>query len=147
MLLRHAENRIDASLRSGPDEESGFTIVEVLVALLVLALSLSVLFDIISISLGRVGNAEKLTEATLVAQSVLARVGADMPLQEGETAGRYDNGLRWRVHVKPFGDAADRQAWPVTPYEISAEILWAEGARERSIILTTLRLGPKTAAR
>lgn len=131
----------------GSHVEAGFTMVEVLAALVILALTLAVLFDIVSTSLRRIGQAEKLTQATLTAQSLLARVGAEMALQEGQTAGRLGSDLRWRLQVRPFGDPTELQAWPITPYEISAEVLWHDGVKERSVILTTLRLGPKLALR
>ena len=75
----------------------------------------------------------------------LARVGTQY-LSQGLTTGQPD-GSHWRVRVEPYGDAADRRAWPVGAYLVSAEIAWHDGVHERSVALTTLRLGPKEPVR
>jgi hypothetical protein len=47
------------------------------------------------------------------------------------------------VNIAPYGDGSDRRDWPVAAHQILAEVLWRDGLQERSIVLTTLRLGPK----
>ena len=46
-----------------------------------------------------------------------------------------------------LGDGTERQLWPTGAYKILAEVLWDDGAQERSYALSTLRLGPKDARR
>jgi general secretion pathway protein I len=123
--------------------EAGFTLLEIVAALAILSLSLSVLFGLLSDGLRRTGQAGAVAEATSHAQSLLARVGTELPIQSGVTLGEFSNGVRWRLQMEPYGDAAERRAWPVDAYAISAEVAWGDGRDGRSVALTTLRLAPK----
>jgi general secretion pathway protein I len=126
-----------------PDSEAGFTVVEVVAALTILAVALGVLLNIMSNSLRQIGRAETVTEAGALARSLLAKIGTELPLRDGQITGQADHGLRWQVHIEPFGDAGDRREWPVVAHHVLAEVLWRDGLQQRSIVLTTLRLGPK----
>ena len=86
--------------------EAGFTLVEVIVALAILALSLSVLLGAISNTAWRSAQAEKLVRAGSLAQSLLAKAGAEMPIREGETTGEFPAGFRWRLIAQPYDDAS-----------------------------------------
>jgi general secretion pathway protein I len=128
------------------DQEAGFTLPEIVAALAILTLSLSVLLGLISDGLRRTSRAETLAEASTQAQSLLARVGTELPLRPGTTTGELANGFRWRLEIEPYGDAADRRSWPVAARTVTATIAWGDGLQERTVVLTTLRLGSKESA-
>jgi general secretion pathway protein I len=137
-------DRIDAQARARRRRAAaGFTLVEVLVALGILALSGSAIFAAISNGLGDVREADTRARAALLAQSLLARVGVDIPLREGETEGRFTDDIRWHLRLLRFGNAADRRVWPIAAYEVTAEASWRDAAQTRSVVIETLRLGPK----
>ncbi|HEY7298471.1 MAG TPA: type II secretion system protein [Xanthobacteraceae bacterium] len=123
--------------------EAGFTLVEVIVALAILAVSLSVLLGVISNAAWQTAQAEKLTRAGSLAQSLLAKAGIEMPLRQGDAEGEFSSGFHWRVKTLPYGDTVEREAWPIGAYTVSAEVSWNDGFKERSVVLTTLRLAPK----
>lgn len=129
------------------NKEAGFTLVEVVVALAILALSLAVLLSVISNGIQRADNAKKLAQAGSLAQSLLAKLGSETPIQQGQTSGEFPEGFRWRVRTEPYGDAVDQRHWPVAAYTVSVEVLWGNAPDERSVVLTTLRLAPKEPAR
>jgi general secretion pathway protein I len=128
------------------DREAGFTVIEVVAALTILALALGVLLNIISDSLQQAGRAEATAEAGSLARSLLARIGTELPLRDGEITGQEDR-FRWQVRIAPYGDGGEQREWPVAAHQVSAEVLWRDGLQERSIVLTTLRLGPKEPGR
>jgi general secretion pathway protein I len=125
--------------------EAGFTLLEVIVALAILALSLGVIFQTVSNAVGRTAQSEAVTHARWLAQSLLAQVGREIPVSTGETAGEDGHGHRWRLRQTPYGDQDDRAHRRVSVIEVSAEVFWGEGPSPRSIALTTLRLAPPTA--
>ncbi|MES5484938.1 hypothetical protein QMZ05_19445, partial [Bradyrhizobium sp. INPA03-11B] len=57
--------------------------IEVVVALAIFALSLTVLFSTIADALSNTASAEALSRAGILAQSVLNRVGRDITIQKG----------------------------------------------------------------
>ena len=137
-----------ASRRARPRRrQAGFTLVEVITAIAILSVALGSLMSMIGNALRQTGQADRLTEARSLAQSLLARLGPELPLGEHQDAGQFDNGFHWRLNSERFGDAGDRQQWPMSAYKVSVEVGWHDGLRERSVVLTTLRLGAKETAR
>jgi general secretion pathway protein I len=127
--------------------QGGFTLVEVIAAIAILSIALGSLMTMIGNALRQTGQADRMAEAGTLAQSLLARFGPELPLGERQDAGRFDSGYHWRLSSQRFGDSNDRQQWPLNAYKVSVEVGWQDGFRERSYTLTTLRLGPKEAAR
>ena len=118
-----------------------------MVALAILALSLSVVFAAMSNGTWRVSQADAAARAGTLAQSVLARAGVEVPLREGHADGRSPDGLDWTLQVQRFGDAVDRAQWPLAAYVVTAEVFWDEASTRRSVALSTIRLGPKETTR
>jgi general secretion pathway protein I len=125
------------------DNEGGFTLVEVIVALAILSLGLSVLLGSMSGSLRQTANAARMAEASALAQSLLAEVGTGLQIKPEDSFGQFRNGYRWHLKMQPYGGVREREEWPVGAYQVSTEVEWEEGTSRRSYVLTTLRLGPK----
>jgi general secretion pathway protein I len=124
---------------------AGFTLVEIIVALAILALSLNAILPAISDALWRTSEAEAQAEAASLARSLLAQAGSAVPLNNGAATGRFENGFRWRLQVTPYGGADQGAA--VRAYKVVAEVSWDDARSERSVALTTLRLGANGAGR
>lgn len=123
--------------------EAGFTLVEVIAAFAILALSFSVLMSVMSDGLSRSGGAAIEAEAGSLVQSLLARAGTETALKPEENTGQTDRGLRWRLSMTPYGEA---EAAPHTAaFRVTAEVFWRDGFRDRSLALSTLRLGAGSA--
>ena len=126
--------------------DRGFTLVEVVVAIAILALMAGVIFRVNSDSIRNIHRADALADASALAQSLVAKVGIEIPLREGETRGQSGAGLQWRMQMKRYGDAADRAQWPLAAYTVTAEVTLRDGPDTQPVALMTLRLGPKEAA-
>lgn len=124
----------------------GFSLLEVLVAFVILALTMSVMMRIFSGGLRNAVLAEEYSRAVLLAESRLAELSMQ-PL-EGESGGEIDGKYRWHGSVHPWGDDVDAtgvnaQPLPVRLMEIEVRIAWGEeGGRSREIGLNTLQLAP-----
>jgi general secretion pathway protein I len=128
-------------------QQAGFTLVEVIVAIAILSIALGSLMAMIGNALRQAGQADRMAEAGALAQSLLARLGPELPLGERQDSGQFADGFHWRLNSQRFGDAGDQLQWPMSAYKVSVEVGWHDGFRERSLVLTTLRLGPKEASR
>lgn len=138
--------------RTLPGNARGFSLLEILVAFLLLALAMTALMQIFSTSLNGTGVANHYAKAAMLAQSKLAAVGVETPLREGIESGTFDETYTWHVRVKPYEDplnpanAANLQFVFVKLYEVEASVAFpADDKRDRSITLTKLVLGPKDA--
>jgi general secretion pathway protein I len=127
--------------------DSGFTLVEVVIALGILAFSLSVMFGIMSDGIWRVRQADAGARAVLLAQSVLARIGADVPLRQGQTAGQFSGGFGWQLQIQAFGDPIDLPQRALSAYTVTAEVFWQDVSERRSVAIRALRIGPLEAGR
>ncbi|CCE06195.1 hypothetical protein BRAS3843_1640005 [Bradyrhizobium sp. STM 3843] len=129
--------------RSSRTDEAGFTLVEVIVALAMLSVGLSILFGMISSGLGRTGTAERTAEAASLAQSLLADVGTELAVGVGARSGEFPHGFRWQLIMRPYHQSREGAERRIELYLVSAQVGWDEGAGQRSFELSTLRLGPR----
>jgi general secretion pathway protein I len=123
----------------------GFTLIEVLVALVVLSLALAVIFSGVSEALRSRRAALHYQQAMLLAESKLASIGLETPLQEGEFSGDFSDQFHWRALVTPYheeGREEPDQA-PVRALVVTVTVLWGPAGDERSVSLSTLRLAAR----
>lgn len=126
----------------------GFSLLEVLVAFAILAISLGVLLQIFSRSTTTTIATAQYSRAAALAQSRLAAVGSAIPLKEGTASGEPEDGFAWELGMTPVVLGEE----PVTPglsssepavraYRVTVTVLWPDGRRVRRLTLSTLRLG------
>lgn len=130
----------------------GFTLLEVLVAFALLAIALTLLLGTLSGAARQVGQADARTRAVLHAQSLLASVGIESPLQEGRQQGRWEQGrYQWQLQVRPY---VEPRAAPATAagseavagprlVELELQVRWTQ-PRAGELRWRTLRLLPPT---
>ena len=122
----------------------GFTLLEILVALSILAVALGALLQSFSTGLRGLGAAEAHAMALMHARSQLATVGTLIPLEPGEHTGGTGD-FAWTVSVRPF-DPDSRGApgeGAIVPYRLDVTVSWPGGGGGR-IELNTMRTGPAT---
>jgi general secretion pathway protein I len=136
-----------ASIKRQARSQKGFTLVEVVVAIAILALALGVLLEMIGNGLRGTAQSERMILAGSLARALLAELGTEIPMRESQSTGEFPGGFRWHVNLQNFGDAGDRQQWPMNAYRVFIAVNWDDGARERSFTLATLRLAPKEQGR
>jgi general secretion pathway protein I len=125
--------------------ERGFTLLEVVVALVIASLALVGLFRAGSGGLFASDMAARVDEAIERAQSHLAAFGRSGAVAPGEMDGDDGGGYRWRVRVQPIAvEPVMAQGQPAAAralYAVEVQISWGAAGRTRSVILETRRLG------
>jgi general secretion pathway protein I len=140
--------------------QRGFTLLEVMVAFVILAAALGLLLGMLSRGLRQVGQAQAETEASLQAQSLLDTVGTIEPIEPGTSTGEFGQGrYRWRMQVSEGADPApppppaDGAPAPepapalVAPllYRVALDVEWGSERAQR-LHFDTLRLRAPPAA-
>ena len=123
----------------------GMTLIEVLVAFVILSLAMGVIMQIFFGGMRNARLADGYSRAVFLAQSKLAAVGVEQPLMAGDANGQLGADMRWRITINPYDDggAADRLLMTQRLYQVQVVVGWSDEGRQRQIALNSLRLGPK----
>jgi general secretion pathway protein I len=139
---------------TGRARQWGFSLLEVLVAFAILAVSLGVLMQIFSTGALSVAVTERYSRAASLAEARLAAVGSAIPVEAGTVQGEPEDGFAWELTMIPddlglkapsgLGDSLlsdPGQGLPAVPFRVLVTVLWTEGGQARHLSLSTLRLG------
>ena len=124
----------------------GFTLLELLLAFMVFALSFATVLEILSGSMRNTVRARHYTEAALTAQSVMDQVGLTIPLEDGQrsegTAGDYE----WQIQVFEYeGESGEfnsvelAELTGISLLQVDLLVSWGEPPREQSSYFSTVK--------
>lgn len=133
--------------RSGqPGASNGFTLLEVMLAFVIFALSFATVLEIMAGSMRSVRRAGDDTEVALFAQSIMDLVGTEIPIEEGMFNGTGMDRYQWQLEIFPYASSADdpgtqelAEMSATELYWIDLYIDWDTGRRERSMHFSTMR--------
>jgi general secretion pathway protein I len=128
-----------------PKQSAGFTLIEMLVALAVLAITMGFAFRAFSGALATLGRSERDQMAVTLAQTMLDRVGHDIDLRPGDKSGRTADGFAWRLHMAPYDTLADCVTDAgLQAIVVQVDVGWAEQGHGHQVRLSSLRLAQPT---
>ena len=124
--------------------QQGFTLIEILVAFMILALTLTVIFRIFSGGLRNVALSEDYARAVLVAESQLSSAGISQPLELGVTSGEWGTRFRWERVVEYYRPWEQDKALtaPLQAFQVTVNVDWEHAGDTRQISLSSVRLKP-----
>ena len=124
-------------------KNKGFTLIEVLVAVAILGVGLTVLIELFSGGL-RLGRAsEEYTKAVNCARIKMEEIAVKPTIKEGSEEGEFDETFRWQVEVKkveilPIENKPDFKP-PAQFFQVRINIIWKSGLREKSTHIESYR--------
>jgi len=130
------------------NKQKGFSLLEILIAFSILALSLGILLKIFSAGVNTAVVAEDYTAAVQIAERLMAKTGVETPLQTGQDSGLENEKYHWLVEVSPFvfnPENVDNTTITAVLFKVKVIVSWGDGnANDRQVELTTLKLINKT---
>ena len=122
------------------NRQQGFSLLEILVAFSILAISLGILLKIFSSGVNTAVIAENYTVATQIAESLMAKTGIETPLTEGERSGVEDETYHWQVNVSQLSPDVFEEGVMIELMAVQVIVDWGEDNQDnRSIELNTVR--------
>jgi general secretion pathway protein I len=125
--------------------DGGFTLVETLVALVMLTMSVVAVVQIFGIGFLGIRSSELDTVALQLARSQLARAGVEAPPAAGRRDGVAGNGMAWTLIVEPYAaPAGEGRTAASNAYWITSEVRWRPSAfaATQAVQLRTLKVAP-----
>jgi general secretion pathway protein I len=130
------------------NKQQGFSLLEILIAFSILALSLGILLKIFSAGVNTALVAEDYTAAVQIAESLMAKTGVETPLQANQASGLENEKYHWLVEVSPFEfnpENVDTTAITAILFKVKVIVSWGDdNTNDRQVELTTLKLTRKT---
>lgn len=128
-------------------KQQGFSLLEILIAFSILAVSLGILLKIFSGGLNNAIVSEDYTVAVQIAESLVAKTGSEIQLKAFQDSGNQNNKYRWQLTISPYtvsSEKLDTSKIPVELYKVNVTVTWDDGTEdERLIELSTLKLASK----
>lgn len=127
---------------SSSKKQTGFTLLETLVAFSIFAMSLGVLLQIYSKGSRAARYGEQFAVATMIAQSKLAGIGYLDELDSNETSGEENDTYRWTLRSEPIEEDYPELELNhhVVKHRVEVEVSWGNVIKTHRIKLVTMKL-------
>lgn len=121
---------------------NGITLIEVMVAFVILALSVTVLLRIFSGGLSNTIISQQYVDAVILAESQMAQVGAINEIVPSVESGKHGDLYTWKARIEPYMPWLDydEEIMLVSAYVVDVEVSWVEKGKERRIYLSSIKL-------
>lgn len=135
---------------------AGFTLIEVLTAMMILAISLVTILQLFSGGLRSAAISGEYTRAIFHAREKMDELLLYDEMRDMSLEGTFEDGYAWQAKIlylnpEPDEEAAGIEAkknppvkpWPLDLFDITVEVSWKEADRERRFTLQTVHAAKK----
>jgi prepilin-type N-terminal cleavage/methylation domain-containing protein len=131
-----------SSFMKGHPNYQGFTLLEVLVALSLLGMAVTVVLQLFSADLRAISASESYVNGALEAETKLREILENKDLSERSWSGITENGYRFEAAVSTILPERTENL-QVQLMEITVAVFWPQGVQEKSARLKTQKVIPK----
>ena len=137
---------LERPVKAGPRASGGFTLLEVMLAFVIFALSFATVLEIMGGSMRSVRRASDDTEVALLAQSVMDLVGTELPIEEGQYDGSSMEKYDWQLDILLYDSSNDDSGTQqladlsgIDLFQVDLTVAWQSGQRQRDMRFSTIK--------
>ena len=119
----------------------GFTLLEVMVALAILGISITVIIELLSGNLRLARKSEEFSRAVFYGHQLLEELSLKQDYPKNEEQGVFEGNFRWRYLIEPIPVVSEEQEerYPVRVFKITVNVFWPGKGGEKSLSFETLK--------
>jgi general secretion pathway protein I len=124
----------------------GFTLLELLLAFVVFALSFATVLEILSGSMRNTVRARHYSEAALTAQSLMDQVGLEIPLEAGSFSNGEAGEYEWEINIQNYEGGSENahsvelaDLTGITLLQVDLTVSWGKPPREQTRYFSTIK--------
>jgi len=121
----------------------GFALIEILVAVSVLAISLVVILQLFSGGLKSRKLSGEYARGVFHAREKMAEILLEPGLSEREAEGQFEDEYQWQAVITRVASDEDEEKMPVDLLNVTVSVTWRDGEKEKSFSIDTLKVAEK----
>ena len=128
-------------LRLNKQSNGGFSLLEVIVALAIMAMGFVTVLQLFSGSIRSVSMSEQYLKATTLAQSKMGELEMNN-YRASEFEGTFANeeNYRWQLDISPYTTSLNSEVNHIQLSEVLLRVLWSDSNKVRNVELSTLKV-------
>ena len=122
-------------------DNKGFSLLEVIVALAIMAIGYLTVFNLFSVSIKAVGMSDQYQRAVGLANSKLSEIEM-LNYETAATSGTFENeeNFRWSLNIEPYDSPLNDPEQNINLSKVTLKVLWKDNQKPRNVELVTLKL-------
>lgn len=125
-------------------DNKGFSLLEVIVALAIMAIGYMTVFNLFSVSIKSLGKSDQYQRAVNLANSKLSEIEM-MNYEVENTSGTFkdEENFEWSLNIEPYESSLNDPDENIRLSKIILKVLWQDNQKTRNVELVTLKLDGK----
>jgi len=127
------------------NNSKGFTLIETMTAMIILAISLTTILQLFSGGLKSARLSDEYTHAIFHAKEKMEEILLSDKLADSEYDGKFEDGFKWAVRISLLQAEDDEQIKKSDTYlfNINVSVSWNDGSRVRKFEISTIHIAEK----
>jgi len=138
---------VDVLVCSKSSRQQGFTLLEIMVAFVIMGLVVGTLLQLFGSAMRSVALADEYSFAVQVAESRMEAVGSEIKVEKTTVSGQEEGtAYKWAVAMQPIelDEKQEEFSLSIEPYQVTVIVSWNSEGKQRQFTLTSLRFGEKS---
>ena len=126
-------------------DNKGFSLLEVIVALAIMAIGYMTVFNLFSVSIKALGMSDQYQQAINLANSKLSEIEM-LNYEAEETSGTFksEDDFQWSLSIEPYESSLNDPEENIKLSKVTLKVLWQDNQKTRNVELVTLKLNGET---